>query len=132
MWMPRTPSLSARVQSSSMPRLTGREVSEKWAWRLLTVTGSCSPRQVRPNECRTRPQDVIVRRNDPIFPIPSLIRTFSNPPLRASAMLPDSFETARVLLRPVSPGDAGAIFSTYAQDEDVTRFCHGPLVRQSL
>lgn len=37
-------------------------------------------------------------------------------------MLPDSFETARVLLRPVSPGDAGAIFSTYAQDEDVTRY----------
>jgi RimJ/RimL family protein N-acetyltransferase len=37
-------------------------------------------------------------------------------------MLPDIFEIARVLLRPVSPGDAGAIFSTYAQDEDVTRY----------
>jgi ribosomal-protein-alanine N-acetyltransferase len=37
-------------------------------------------------------------------------------------MLPDVFETARALLRPVSPGDADAIFSTYAQDEDVTRY----------
>src|SRR5689334_13280241 len=37
-------------------------------------------------------------------------------------MLPDRFETARVLLRPVSPGDADAIFSTYAQDEEVTRY----------
>jgi ribosomal-protein-alanine N-acetyltransferase len=37
-------------------------------------------------------------------------------------MLPDRFETARVILRPVNPGDANAIFSTYAQDEDVVRY----------
>ena len=37
-------------------------------------------------------------------------------------MLPDRFETARILLRPISTGDAAAIFSTYAQDEDVTRY----------
>jgi ribosomal-protein-alanine N-acetyltransferase len=37
-------------------------------------------------------------------------------------MLPDTFETARILLRPVSPGDADAIFSTYAQDKAVVRY----------
>ena len=37
-------------------------------------------------------------------------------------MLPDRFETARILLRPISLVDADAIFSTYAQDEDVTRY----------
>jgi RimJ/RimL family protein N-acetyltransferase len=37
-------------------------------------------------------------------------------------MLPDRFKTARILLRPVISGDADAIFSTYAQDEDVTRY----------
>src|SRR3954463_16425025 len=37
-------------------------------------------------------------------------------------ILPDEFETARILLRPVRTGDAGAIFSTYAQDEDVVRY----------
>src|SRR5689334_22736776 len=41
---------------------------------------------------------------------------------RPSAMLPNKFETARILLRPVSPVDADAIFSTYAQDEDVVRY----------
>lgn len=37
-------------------------------------------------------------------------------------MLPDSFETARLILRPVAPGDARAIFIGYAQDPDVVRF----------
>ena len=37
-------------------------------------------------------------------------------------MLPDSFETSRVRLRPVAVGDADAIFGTYAQDEEVVRY----------
>jgi [ribosomal protein S5]-alanine N-acetyltransferase len=37
-------------------------------------------------------------------------------------MLPDSFETARLILRPVAPGDAHAIFAGYAQDSEVVRF----------
>jgi RimJ/RimL family protein N-acetyltransferase len=38
------------------------------------------------------------------------------------AMLPDSFETSRVRLRPVAVEDAEAIFGTYAQDEQVARY----------
>jgi [ribosomal protein S5]-alanine N-acetyltransferase len=37
-------------------------------------------------------------------------------------MLPDTFETARLLLRPITVADADTIFHTYAQDEDVTRY----------
>jgi ribosomal-protein-alanine N-acetyltransferase len=37
-------------------------------------------------------------------------------------MIPDRFETARLLLRPVTHEDADAIFDTYAQDEEVTRY----------
>jgi [ribosomal protein S5]-alanine N-acetyltransferase len=37
-------------------------------------------------------------------------------------MLPDSFETARLILRPVARGDAEAIFTGYAQDPEVVRF----------
>ena len=37
-------------------------------------------------------------------------------------MLPDTFETARLLLRPVAAADADAIFDTYAQDKDVARY----------
>ncbi len=37
-------------------------------------------------------------------------------------MLPDSFETARLILRPVARGDARAIFTGYAQDPEVVRF----------
>jgi RimJ/RimL family protein N-acetyltransferase len=37
-------------------------------------------------------------------------------------MLPDTFETSRVRLRPVAVEDAEAIFSTYAQDEEVARY----------
>ena len=37
-------------------------------------------------------------------------------------MLPDTFGTPRLLLRPVAVGDADAIFDTYAQDEEVARF----------
>ena len=36
-------------------------------------------------------------------------------------MLPDSFETARLVLRPLTVVDADAIFDTYAQDEEVVR-----------
>jgi hypothetical protein len=36
-------------------------------------------------------------------------------------MLPETFETAHLLLRPVAAVDVGAIFDTYAQDEEVTR-----------
>ncbi len=37
-------------------------------------------------------------------------------------MLPDGFATARLILRPVAPGDARAIFAFYAQDPEVVRF----------
>jgi [ribosomal protein S5]-alanine N-acetyltransferase len=37
-------------------------------------------------------------------------------------MLPDSFHTARLVLRPIAHDDAGAIFDGYAQDAAVTRF----------
>ena len=37
-------------------------------------------------------------------------------------MLPDKFETARILLQPVRAGDDDAIFNTYAQDEAVVRY----------
>jgi len=37
-------------------------------------------------------------------------------------MFPDQFETARLLLRPIEPGDAVAIFEGYAQDPAVTRY----------
>src|ERR1700758_4547690 len=37
-------------------------------------------------------------------------------------MLPDTFETARLLLRPVTIMDVDAIFGSYAQDEEVLRY----------
>jgi len=37
-------------------------------------------------------------------------------------MFPDAFHTARLVLRPLVPGDAGPIFDSYAQDPVVTRF----------
>lgn len=37
-------------------------------------------------------------------------------------MLPGSFETSRVRLRPVAVEDAEAIFDAYAQDEEVVRY----------
>lgn len=37
-------------------------------------------------------------------------------------MLPGSFETARLILRPVAAGDAPAIFAGYARDREVIRF----------
>jgi RimJ/RimL family protein N-acetyltransferase len=37
-------------------------------------------------------------------------------------MLPDTFHTARLKLRPIVPEDAGPIFDGYAQDTTVTRF----------
>src|SRR5215469_4192814 len=37
-------------------------------------------------------------------------------------MLPDTFDTARLLLRPIAVEDAEAIFDTYAQDKEVTRY----------
>jgi RimJ/RimL family protein N-acetyltransferase len=37
-------------------------------------------------------------------------------------MLPDRFETARLVLRPIARGDALAIFATYAQDPEVSRY----------
>ena len=37
-------------------------------------------------------------------------------------MLPDRFETARLILRPIAPEDAPAIFAGYAQDPEVVRF----------
>lgn len=41
-------------------------------------------------------------------------------------MLPDHFETARLILRPVAGGDAPAIFSGYAQDPEVVRYLTWP------
>ena len=37
-------------------------------------------------------------------------------------MAPDTFETARLLLRPVTVADVDAIFDSYAQDEEVVRY----------
>jgi RimJ/RimL family protein N-acetyltransferase len=37
-------------------------------------------------------------------------------------MLPDGFETARLILRPITAGDASAIFNGYARDPEVVRF----------
>jgi [ribosomal protein S5]-alanine N-acetyltransferase len=37
-------------------------------------------------------------------------------------MLPDRFETSRLILRPIVPEDAPAIFTGYAQDPEVVRF----------
>jgi RimJ/RimL family protein N-acetyltransferase len=37
-------------------------------------------------------------------------------------MLPDSFHTGRLVLRPIALEDAGVIFDTYAQDVAVTQF----------
>lgn len=37
-------------------------------------------------------------------------------------MFPEAFTTARLLLRPIQPTDARAIFDTYAKDPHVTRF----------
>jgi RimJ/RimL family protein N-acetyltransferase len=46
-------------------------------------------------------------------------------------MLPDGFETARLILRPTAKGDAPAIFTGYAQDPIAVRFLtwcpHGAL-----
>ena len=39
-----------------------------------------------------------------------------------SRMLPDRFETTRLILRPIAEGDASAIFTGYAQDPVVVRF----------
>jgi [ribosomal protein S5]-alanine N-acetyltransferase len=37
-------------------------------------------------------------------------------------MLPDTFRTARLILRPIAPEDCDPIFATYAQDAEVTRY----------
>ena len=37
-------------------------------------------------------------------------------------MLPDRFDTASLILRPIAEGDAGDIFTGYAQDPEVVRF----------
>jgi len=37
-------------------------------------------------------------------------------------MLPDTFQTSRLNLRPIAVGDVGPIFDGYAQDKEVTRF----------
>lgn len=37
-------------------------------------------------------------------------------------MLPDTFHTLRLILRPIALEDAGPIFESYAQDATVTRF----------
>src|ERR1700732_661799 len=44
-------------------------------------------------------------------------------------MLPDRFGTERLILRPIETGDAGAIFTGYAQDPDVVRFLTFPAHR---
>jgi RimJ/RimL family protein N-acetyltransferase len=37
-------------------------------------------------------------------------------------MAPDTFETARLRLRPVTVADVDAIFDSYVQDEEVVRY----------
>jgi RimJ/RimL family protein N-acetyltransferase len=49
-------------------------------------------------------------------------RDFETMTLVNSTMLPDTFETARLLLRPVTVEDADTIFDTYAQDKEVARY----------
>jgi Acetyltransferase (GNAT) domain len=44
-------------------------------------------------------------------------------------MLPDSFRTARLVLQPIAPEDAGPIFGGFAQDAEVTRFLTWRTVR---
>lgn len=41
-------------------------------------------------------------------------------------MLPDRFETSRLILRPIAADDASAIFTGYAQDPAVVRFLWYP------
>ena len=42
--------------------------------------------------------------------------------MKFTDMPPDTFETARLLLRPVTIMDVDAIFGSYAQDEEVVRY----------
>jgi RimJ/RimL family protein N-acetyltransferase len=44
-------------------------------------------------------------------------------------MLPETFRTPRLFLRPIAMADAGAIYTTYARDPDVTRFLIWPPAR---
>lgn len=37
-------------------------------------------------------------------------------------MLPETFRTARLFLRPIAMADAGPIFAAYARNPEVTRF----------
>ena len=46
-------------------------------------------------------------------------------------MPPDTFETARLLLRPVTIMDVDAIFGSYAQDEEVVRYLTRPSRNQT-
>ena len=46
-------------------------------------------------------------------------------------MAPDTFETARLLLRPVTIMDVDAIFGSYAQDEEVVRYLTRPSRNQT-
>jgi RimJ/RimL family protein N-acetyltransferase len=47
-------------------------------------------------------------------------------------MLPDTFETARLLLRPIAVEDAEVIFDTYAQDKEVARYVSGDHITISV
>jgi RimJ/RimL family protein N-acetyltransferase len=37
-------------------------------------------------------------------------------------MLPSGFDTERLILRPIEPSNAGAIFASYAQDPEIVRY----------
>jgi ribosomal-protein-alanine N-acetyltransferase len=42
--------------------------------------------------------------------------------VRLPDVLPGGFQTARLVLRPITPSDSGPIFDGYAQDAEVARF----------
>ncbi len=50
------------------------------------------------------------------------IRPILGPRAATGIMLPDRFDTASLILRPVARGDALAIFAGYAQDPEVVRY----------
>ena len=45
-------------------------------------------------------------------------------------MLPETFRTARLFLRPIAMADAGPIYATYARNPEVTGGCGGPGARR--
>ena len=62
------------------------------------------------------------RNADNIYGSPPIDETRFQCLTKLTDMPPDTFETARLLLRPVTLVDVDAIFGSYAQDEEVARY----------